>query len=186
VQLTFSNGTNCLNPSISNPGDYFIRSGSFTLNGPRGSLETTTAAHVSYQGESIGGGAKVTRQADGSLGVDVLGGTKILKVSSGDEIMDISIRTKKTVTMNQLRRAGRVITGGELEIIHNLARFNAVHTYSGLTWGEAGCCYPTSGTIDIAFSGNLDGTAQVVFNGCGSFTVTRGADSAVFSLANCE
>ncbi|HUP57224.1 MAG TPA: hypothetical protein VM598_07205 [Bdellovibrionota bacterium] len=187
VALTFSNGTSCLNPSIANPGDYFTRTANFSIAGPRGSIATISSAHENYLGETISGGSKVTRQGDGSLAVDVLGVSKVLKLTGQtDPLMDVSFKTAQPLTMNQLRRNGRVVTGGSLVIQHNRARYSATHTYSAITWGEAGCCYPTSGTIDIAFSEGAEGSAQVVFNGCGSFSVTSGENSASFSLANCE
>ena len=190
VALTFSNGSSCLNPGISNAGDSVTRIADFLRSGPRGSLKTissTSAGHTDYLGDVIGGGTTATRTAGGGLSVAVNGVSKVLASASGSSLFDISLKTSSPVSMNHLARNGRVVTDGSLQIIHNLAKYTATHTYKNVVWSNNDCCYPTSGEIDIAFDGSVTGSATVTFNGCGSGLIQNDKGSQLsFSLANCE
>lgn len=183
VQLSFANGASC---SLTGSGDSFNRLVNFTRTGPRGTLQTTSSNRVAWDGSTIGGGIGITQtDAMGSIEVDILGQHKILTRTGGRTVFDVSFSTSSPLQMNQLARSGRVISSGTMVIHHNRAEFTAEHTISSLSY-SSGCCYPTSGSVSSTFSGRINGTGSISFNGCGSFVATLNGQSKSFSLANCE
>ena len=184
VSLTYSSDAICT-AGLGNVGDYVIRTYDLAVMGPRGgTLRRFTSAHTDYEGDSISGGGKLTRTA-GGYQVEVLGNTRVLSVG-GTDVFDISVRTTSPISATGLPRASRTLNGGALEIIHNLAEYTATWVPANLSW-SAGCCYPTSGSATISFSGSKSGTATVQFTGCGAATVSN-EDGATKELTftNCE
>ena len=181
VTLTYSSSA-C---NLASANDSVTRTYDMTVTGPRGgSLRRFTTVHTDYRGNSISGGGRITKTASGYT-LEVLGNNRVLS-ANGNSLFDISVRTTSPINVTGgLLRAGRVMDGGAVEVIHNKAQFTATWIPSQVTW-TAGCCYPTSGTASLELSGSQTGTASVTFTGCGTATVTKGDTTKDITLANCE
>lgn len=118
--------------------------------------------------------------------VTVNGEETILKGRRGltlfDHIMTADFYTKGT------RVGGNLVIDGTSTIWHQVARYKAVNTMSAVTWGDAGCCYPTSGTISGTVTGSVIGNVSIAFTStCGgaTYTDTTGATSTI-TLNQCS
>jgi len=170
---------------LSNNGDQVERTYDLTLTGVAGGdLHISSASHTDYRGNSIGGGGRLTK-VSGGWQVEVMGKNKSF-VRNGREWFNVSARTTAPVAITgSLSRASRVVNGGSYEVIHNKAKFVAAYTPSNLTYSSA-CCHPISGTMSVAYSGSVNGSGLVTFNGCGSATLEKDGLSRQITLNYCE
>ena len=182
VTLTYSDA-GC---GMASASDNVSRTYDYTISGPRGgNLRVFSTAQNDYRGNSISGGGKLTNTGS-AWEIQVLGKNKILKTAGGLTIMSHSIRTLSNVTVTGgITRASRTMSGGQLEVNHNLAQFSAIYTPNNLQWSST-CCHPVSGNLSITYEGTVTGTGSVVFNGCGSATVTKDDQSRQINLSYCE
>lgn len=178
--LTFANGASC---SFSGIGDMFVREVNFTRTGPRGNLLTTSAFRTNYLGQSIGGGIEVEKTGTG-YELDILGQSKVLTSNKNGTVFDVSVETPVKLVMNKLIRNGRIVSSGTLNVHHNKKGFTASHTFNNLEWNAA-CCYPVSGSLNVALSGSRTESGTITFNGCGNVTTTFATTRSI-TLANCE
>lgn len=183
VKLNFANQSQC---QLNGIGDSFTREAEFSRTGPRGTIQTTSQMRTAWDGQSIGGGSEVEQiSADGMQSVSILGTHKILTRNSGGVVFDISLKTQSPIVTNKLARAGRVIQSGIIEVFHNRARITVNHNFSNLQY-QSTCCYPVSGSINTTWSGQLSGSAQVTFQGCGQFEILKDGVSSTHTMAACE
>ncbi|MCB0365158.1 MAG: hypothetical protein H6624_10565 [Bdellovibrionaceae bacterium] len=182
VTLTYSD-SGC---GMASASDNVARTYDYTITGPRGgNLQVFSTALTDYRGTSISGGGKLTNTGS-AWEIQVLGKNKILKTAAGVTIMSHSIRTLSNVTVTGgLSRASRVMNGGQVEVNHNLAKFTAVYTPNNLQWSST-CCHPVSGNLSVTFDGTVTGTGSVVFNGCGSATISKDDKERTITLSYCE
>jgi hypothetical protein len=112
---------------------------------------------------------------------------KIRKSAKGITLFDHLITsTGMTITGT---RAGnnRVITGTQ-KLYHNIAKFTATNTFNSVTYSDATCCFPTSGSISSVLTGSKTGTISMAFSttcGTASFTDTTGTVTAT-TLDHCN
>lgn len=167
-------------------GDSVLRLYDYTINGPRGgAINVTSALRQDYLGESIGGGGKLSRTAINAWSLEILGKHKI-GTRRSKTLFDVSIRTTAPIAVTgALSRTGRTMNGGTLEVHHNLAKFTASFKPNNLKW-SSGCCHPTSGSMDVTYSGSLTGNATVTFNGCGTGVLQKDGSSENLNLSYCE
>lgn len=184
VTLTYSSGSAC-SALVMSTDDSVTRTYDLTVTGPRGgTLHRFTTNHTDYRGNSISGGGKLTKTSSG-YNMEVLGNTRVLTYNS-TSLFDISARTTSPIAVTGgLLRSVRVLNGGALEVIHNLAKYTATWVPSNVTW-SAGCCYPTSGSATVTFEGSITGSATVSFSGCGTASVTKDGTTKDFTMSNCE
>ncbi len=181
VQLSYSHSS-C---TLTTDGDSVTRSYSLSMSGPRGGVLThTSELGTDYKGQTYGGGGKVTL-AGGGWNIDILGRHSELSIR-GQKIMSISTRTTAPVAVTgSLSRIARIMNGGQVEVSHNLAKFSTTMVPQNLRW-SANCCHPTSGSINMTFSGSKAGSATVTFQGCGSAQVDRDGQTSLIELSYCE
>jgi hypothetical protein len=69
---------------------------------------------------------------------------------------------------------GRMVSG-TVTTQHNILHYTATTTFNNVSFGDAGCCFPTSGSVSTAFSSgtNKGKTETLTFTAvCGEATVT--------------
>lgn len=181
VNLSYSDASCGLN----NTGDRVERSYDLALNGLAGGvLNISSASHVDYRGNTLGGGGRLTKTAGGWL-IEVMGKRKVFTRKSR-ELLNVSSRTISPITITgSLARAGRQVTGGSYEVIHNKAKFVATYSPNTLAYSSA-CCHPTSGSLGVVYSGSVSGAATVTFNGCGMANLEKDGLSRQITLDYCE
>lgn len=181
--LLFSEAS-CLLPASGNPT--ITRTSDITLTGRRGgTLKINSGTHTDYRGNSIGGGQRLTRTGSNSFTFDVFGMHRVMTKSDGSAMFDISARTTSAVVGTGFVRSGRAISSGTWEVIHNLARYTATWTATGVTWTSS-CACPTAGTISAIFSGTQTGTAAVTFSStCGNVALTVNGSTTTVTLDSC-
>ncbi len=182
VSLDYSDITEC---SVDQEGESVVRTFEKTRTTSWGAeIRTTSVERSDFEGDTYGGGGKITT-INGGYELEILGKHRIRTGSQGKSRLDISMKTSSPIFMNQLKRKDRLVDGGALEISHNLAKYKVTLEPNNLSYSE-GCCYPTSGTIDVTFSGIISGIGTVNFNSCGNATVTRGNESHDIEFYSCE
>lgn len=180
VTLTYSQPS-CL---LSNNGDSVTRTYDVDIQGPRGGvLSLSSDKGTDYRGSNYGGGGVLSKVSSG-FEVQILGRHALLSYQNKN-LYNVSTRTLSNLSFNQFTRSGRVWSAGQLEVNHNLAKFTAVITPNNVQW-SAGCCHPTSGSLNITYSGSKSGSATVQFNSCGSAQVTANGQNTNIELSYCE
>jgi hypothetical protein len=180
TQLQYSQ-SNC---SLALDNDYVTRSFDYQIEGPRGGvLNVSSADHMDYRGQTIGGGGRLTKIAAGYQ-ADILGKNKRLSVR-GQERFSISVRSLQPFISNQLPREGRILSSGQLEVNHNLAGFTALMTVNNLQY-TGSCCHPVAGSVTTEFSGSVTGTARLTFESCGLASLEKDGNTEAITLSYCE
>lgn len=181
VSLTYSHGSCTLAVS----GDSVTRTYDLNIAGPRGGIMSVTSDNaVDYLGSSYGGGGKLSKTNSG-FEIEIMGKHKSLSYN-GRTRYSVSMRTTSPVQITgTIARAGRTVSGGALEINHNLAKFTTSITPNNLNYSNV-CCHPVSGTLAINYSGSITGSATLTFNGCGSATYVKAGQSKDITLSYCE
>jgi hypothetical protein len=184
ISLQYSN-----NSCLLSVGENVRREFDWSIQGPRGgSVRSTSALRTDYRGTQIGGGGRLTRTASSEWQHEVLGHHKIA-TRSGRTFMDVSMRTlSPMIYSGTLARAGRQLTGGQIEVNHNLARLTSTISVAAgqpLVWSSS-CCHPVSGRLDVSLQGSQTGQASVEFLSCGSAKWTKNSLSQTISLGYCD
>ncbi len=181
VQLQYSQAS-C---SLSGIGDSVTRTYDLQLSGPRGGVaRVSSATAADYRNQSYGGGGTLARTASGHS-VQVNG--KHLELSfRGRPLYNVSVRTLANLGLSGgLSRSGRTLDGGQLEVNHNLAGFTAVYEPHNVQWSGS-CCYPSSGSIDVTYSGARTGSATLTFLSCGLAQLVNGTETKTIQMNYCE
>lgn len=182
VTLTYSSPT-C---DLSSIGATVTRSYNYTRTTPWGAVITVSADNkMDYAGNTYGGGGLVRRVVGGSFEIEIAGKHRQRTTARGRSAFDISLRTLNSISVSSLERDGRTVTGGRLEIAHNIKRFTVALEPNNLTY-VSNCCYPVSGRIDVSLTGTINGSGSVNFNGCGNATLSRNGTTIDIPLYSCE
>ena len=145
---------------------------SFTRN-LGGTFYVSSESHTNYLDDTIGGGATIEKIDTNKYEVS-LNGKHRWATYNGITIINHSLHTDSPVTVTDdtiLTRFDRVVDGGSLKIDHNIAKYTTTIVPSAVTWGSSGCCYPTSGSFAVSFSGSISGSGTLTFaTTCGKAT----------------
>lgn len=181
VTLTYSDSS-C---SMATTGNTTTRTYNIDITGTRGGkISHSSDTYTDYSGDAYGGGGRLTKTGSG-WNLDILG-RHTQFTYNGLEIFNVSTRTLSPVSVTgSLSRSSRVMSGGQIEVNHNLAAFTATMVPQNLQWSGS-CCHPISGSLDVTFSGSKTGTATVTFAGCGTATVDQDGQSNSIQLLYCE
>ena len=184
VTLTYSN----MSCSLSN-GENIVRTYDHTLTGPRGgSIQTTSSARSNYLGNSISGGGRVAQTGASSWEITLLGKHKI-GTRNGRTLFDVSARTTSPLAVSGgLARAGRTIASGTLVVDHNRAGFTATYSVASgqpLVY-QSSCAHPTSGVLNVSYSGSVSGSGTIQFNGCGTAQLVKDGSTRSLSIGYAE
>lgn len=182
VQLDFSDNTCAFENS-----DTITRTMNLTRTGFFGATVTTSSdSHEDYRGNTYGGGSRMTKTSASSLELEVLGIRKVRSRASGKAGYDVQTRTTSPLVINGTWNGNRTIESGTLEVAHNRAEYVASFTFDNLQFNKSECCYPTSGTSSVTYSGSVTGSASLEFVSCGSVKITRTGETKSITLAGCE
>ena len=81
------------------------------------------------------------------------------------------------------------VVNGSIVVQHNLAKFTTTSTFNNVGYGDANCCFPTSGTVTTVFSGSANDTKTetMAFGAnCGETTFTQPSGTvARITLTHC-
>ena len=81
------------------------------------------------------------------------------------------------------------VVSGSVTVQHNLAKFTSTTTFNAVGYGEAGCCFPTAGSVTTSFAGGpLAGKSETLAfsNICGEETLTTaGGQTESITLLHC-
>lgn len=184
VNLDYSNN-NC----TLGVGENVLRTYDHTITGPRGgTVQTFSAPHPNYLGHQVGGGGRLTHTAASTWEIEILGKNK-LGVVRGRTLFDVSAHTTSPIQISgSLSRSGRSVTGGKVEVDHNVKNFTVAYEVDPskpLVWNSS-CCHPVSGTVSATYSGSITGQGSISFTGCGSAQLTKDGSSQNLGLGYCE
>jgi len=171
VTLTFSK-QNC---TLLQADDSVTRDANFILTGRLNATLTVS---------SPGGGQKVTRTAGGWT-YEVGGLSRVMETGSGTKLFDVSSKTLEPLVGTGYSRQNRVLKSGKLEIKHNLAGYTTTLSPENVTWNGT-CNCPVSGKLSgsvTSSSGTENATVEIT--GCGTGTVTMGAETSSVSFDRC-
>jgi hypothetical protein len=164
--------------SLTNVGDHVTREPAFTMTGRRGA--TLTVSKTGTLGQRLvrlsdSGGTRTF-----SLSND---GIRRVFTSSGGTLFDFTTTITSAVTVTGGSRAGRVMTGGVVQVLDNKTGVSCDFVPTAVTW-VAGCNCPTSGSWAANCS---DGSSRgVTLTGCGTATYTSGSDSEEMTFDRCS
>lgn len=160
---------------LATAGNYIVRTGNDVVTLPGVGVFTSTSVSANnYAGTSIGGGAKIVKNADSTDSISITGVTASLTSTTGTSVWSNSVYTDPAapLVLNHLSRDGRTINSGTVIVNNNLLGFTASMAYAGIVY-TASCCYPVGGTITTTLSGARAGTATLTFSSvCGSATIS--------------
>ena len=158
-------------------GYSITRAPNYTITGRRG---------ASIAVSSDGGGQRLTKTGTGTYSWDTLGVRRVATSAAGAQVFDISTKTNSSITVTGSNRLNRTLTGGELQITHNLKNYVVKLTPSGVTWTSS-CNCPTSGKWSGSATGDEKSDSFVIeFTGCGTATVTANDTSTDVTLDRCS
>jgi hypothetical protein len=136
-------------------------------------VTTSSNAVKNYKNVSIGGGITTAWSSTAPTSLNILG-LHVLRQATGDvTVFDHTITSNGVIPVSGTLAAGtREIASGNVVIDHNIQKYTATGTITNLKW-SAGCCVPTSGTIEYALTGSSTGDILVNFNTstCGKIAI---------------
>lgn len=150
-----------------------------------GKVSTSSASHLDYRGNVIGGGT-VTTNSSGIYSLAIPGLRKLRTSGGNNTIYDISVRTTSAFTISDPTSTSLTVSSGSMEVIHNVAQYVATVSANALAYSYSSCCYPTSGTLSVSYSGAASGSGSISFPSCGKATLTVGSASTSLTLIGCE
>jgi hypothetical protein len=159
-------------------------------NGAGTGWDTTVSPAPGDGGVVVTCGAGGCASGGGTLAIDGshLTGTVTPSGQASTKIWDHTVSTAgapMTFTASGTTR----LFSGTVTVQHNLARYTATATFNSVGYGQAGCCYPTTGNVTTAFqSGPFQGdTETLAFSSvCGEATLTTTAGNSVpLTLQHC-
>jgi len=160
-----------------------VRKPNFAITSRSGAQLAVTSAGVTAYDTTVtfGEGQKLTHQGGENYTWETFGVNRKL-TSGATTLYDISTRTGTPLSIVGTAREGRRITGGTLQIFHNVAEYTSSLTFEDIEY-SASCNEPVAGTLHGELTGSLAGTLTVTFNGCGSSTLSfQQADKDAISV----
>jgi hypothetical protein len=184
VTLTYSRVATCV---LGTTGETVTRTTDLSRGAAFGSkIQSTSETRTDYRGISIGGGAQMIRNST-NYALDLAGIHKIKRSSGGDTIFDVSMRTTNLLNLSDPTVSPISVSSGTLEVVHNTGKWVATLATTGLTYNYGTCCYPTSGSISVSYTGSVKQTGTITFDGeCGTANYSDGTNSTSVALLGCE
>lgn len=199
-----SNG-DCTNGYLALFGSVTRKSSGSVINFPGGATITTdTTGGPAYNGTVFATGGIIVTRAQTAVRSIAMSPTdsairKVYKGRRGTTVFDYYSIPSLTVSGAKANgnssglgstSSNRAITG-TVTIHHNLAKYTATNKFNDVTWSDASCCFPVSGSISTTFSGTgaPSGTSTLTFTStCGSATFVNAENpSGVgINLTSCQ
>lgn len=90
------------------------------------------------------------------------------------------------VTYKGSKTTSNRVMSGTVTLWHQLNERKAVSTLTNVSWTDANCCYPTSGSVTTVFTGSISATHTLTFGAtCGQATWTDSSGSSSYTLSQC-
>jgi hypothetical protein len=106
----------------------------------------------------------------------------------GKQIWDHTVSTD-AVGLTVTGGAGGRVVNGSITVQHNLEKYTSISTFDTVVYGDADCCFPTSGSVTTMFTkGKYEGqTERIDFGGgCGETTFAGvGGTTSALTLSQC-
>ena len=177
VRLTYAGtgaGT-CTIPAITGT-DSVTRIPNYRITGLRGAIFDVSA---------ISTGQKITRIGQAAFTYENAGIRRQFTTGSGEQVLDMTIKTSSTIAITGKLRHNRSLSGGGMTITNNLTGLACtVSPSNNVTW-TTGCNCPSSGS----WSGTCTDTQTltVTFSGtCGETTLTKGSVIKAVTMDRCQ
>jgi hypothetical protein len=149
-------------------------------NGAGTGWDSSVSPAPNSNGVVVTCGASGCADASGSHTL-VINGSHVTGTIDGTELFDHTVTGTLSV---QGSGTGRTVNGS-ITVQHNLAKFTSTATFSNVVYGEAGCCFPTSGEVTTTVKGG--GNESLAFSSvCGEATLTKADGSSEdYTLQHC-
>lgn len=189
IRLDFT-GNNCRMDQLEETLTRTLPS-NLTVTATRGTITVSTDSKTTWDGTEVGGGQRLTLTdldtRANTFSYEVLGVTRSAKTAADVELFNISRHTPdgEAMTVTGTDRNNRTVTGGKLQVFHNLLAYTAEWVPTDVTWEET-CTCPVSGSVAGTLTGSQTGSLNVTFNSCGTATVTRDGESQQVTLDSCS
>lgn len=170
--------------SNNDPGDTFLHSFLILfVNTKTGATSAvSTLKHKDYREVEMGGGESFTLLADGFaynlLGRRITYNGLLVKI-------DISQRTPQPIVFSEDPQTKDRFVSGYFETNHNIAEFSSHIGFENVKWEPTNCCYPTSGTASVEFTGKVIGKGLAKFTGCGKADITINTETRSVDFSPC-
>jgi hypothetical protein len=175
TSLIWSNAGGC---SLAAFGDFITRQPSITVTGRRGATLTINRSGTFGQKLTWQSGLTTNKV----FGFSNDGIRRIFATGSGVILADLTTTTTADITVTGTTRTNRVLSGGNLRVTNNVSGVTCDYVPASVAW-TAGCNCPNSGNWSGTCS---DGKAtSLTLNGCGTGTLTIGAESTTFAFDRC-
>jgi hypothetical protein len=161
-----------------------------TSAGVKTTLDTTTASTSGWDSSVTGVGNGMTAlftASDGTRTLTILGLHLHAVDSGGNTLFDHTV-SSGGISVSGAGTSRTVPTGATFTVQHNVAKYTGkINVTTALTYGTAGCCHPTAGTLTTQLSGSESGIETLTFNStCGSATYTDpSGKSTSITLTHC-
>ena len=181
----FSSGS-CVRP-LANGITMTRTSSGETMTHDNGSSRITdTNGGTAWDGTTIPNTGDVISNSAGTRTIVIHGRHEVKKNAKGTTQYDHFL-TSTGLTVTGSRAGTNRIINGSITLFHNLAKFTAVNTFNAVTYGDATCCYPTSGNITSVLSGSKTGTVTLTFSStCGASSFTESGVTSALTLDQCN
>lgn len=151
------------------------------------SVEISTQVNTGFPGQPLHGYGIKTRQVNATTRSLRIDNMQVTRKNNGTPLYDVFVYSDETdgsfqlTATGKLSTANRVLNGFTYVFFKELARVKV--NFTAVTWNDAACCYPKSGTMNLEFNNynsNLPTawpssgkTANVAFtNTCGEAQIT--------------
>lgn len=166
-------------------GDSLTRtSGGMAIKGLYGgTLTWSTILHLTYDYTTIPNTGLVVSRLGNSRSITLNGLRRTLQDANGKTVYDLSIVSQSAVMITGQRNNGsRIINSGNVRVYNNTDKFTSDNSFSNVEWLNAGCAFPTAGTISTSFSGSKNGITMLTFTttcGQAKLTDTNGSKQTI-------
>ncbi len=181
--LTYNNNQ-CSSDQVGNITDHTFNI-VFTNQMNNNKLTYSSAVHLNYRGESVGGGSTYSR-VKGGFEFNIKG--RRIKRDAPQFKIDNSSRTPSPLKVTVLPDNQRSLTGS-IVINDNLNKLTSSFELAGVEYTtpfQATCLCPSAGSIKMKFSDLINGEALINFNSCGKGVVKILGIQEPFELAGCQ
>ncbi len=202
---TWTDPGDCTNGYLSVSNSVTRKTTSSVISYPGGATVTTdTNGGNAWDGTAIAAGGIIqTRANTFNRNISVTpansGIHKVMIGRRGAKLFDYFSVPSLTITGSHTNGSGNGLSasgsnrslGGTVTIYHNQANYTAVNTFNAVAWGDATCCFPTTGSISTTFSGTSAPTGPITLTfstSCGTANLATPDNTAGTSidLINCQ
>ena len=152
ANLNYDSAATCATASTTRPisGSVTRTTAGLVLTVPNnaGVLQVTSNSATAYNGEAVGGGARVSFNGANTYSIAILGLNRTRYANDGLRIFDHSVKTASDLQVSgSFAGRDRMMSSGSVVLHHNRLQFTATTVVNSLLWNDLGCCHPRRGTM---------------------------------------